>query len=114
MVYAAEHPALALLEVLVHSGRSTLPESDQLLEIETGESITEALPGSLKADWRHYETHTRDIGDRWLSSAKSLLPRVPSGILPDSFNVLINPLHPDSARIKVRSAVTHSLDDRLR
>jgi hypothetical protein len=41
------------------------------------------------------------ILDRWANIAKSLLAKVPSMIVPEEFNYLVNPLHPDVGEVKV-------------
>jgi RES domain-containing protein len=114
IVYTAEHPALAMLEILVHTDRSTLPDSYRLLEIEIGRGATMAEAFGLKTDWKTDEAHTREIGDKWLADQKSVLMKVPSAIVPNSFNILINPAHPDMDRIKIIRSDFHALDDRLK
>jgi RES domain-containing protein len=56
---------------------------------------------------------TRRIGDVWLKSQRSALARVPSAILPNTFNYLLNPLHPDAVRITIAEARSATIDPRL-
>src|SRR5471030_2501529 len=81
---AAEHPALALLEVLVHFDRSELPDSYQLLGIDIPDSasLAELTQLALPARWMQDELATRRIGDRWLGEGESLLLRAPSALVP--------------------------------
>lgn len=118
VVYLAESPALAMLETLVHFelAPDEIPDSYQLLEIEfTGrKGISRLHDGSLANEWQEDLAVTRAIGDEWLGSLKSALLRVPSAIVPHSFNYLLNPRHElahDTA--KVIRAQSHPYDIRL-
>ena len=59
------------------------------------------------------EVVTRKVGDAWLKSRRSALARVPSAILPDTLNYLLNPLHPDAARVTIAKVHNALLDERL-
>ena len=56
---------------------------------------------------------TRKLGDTWLKSQRSALARVPSAILPKTFNYLLNPLHKDAHRIRIADALRAAFDPRL-
>jgi RES domain-containing protein len=56
---------------------------------------------SLAESWRDDHAMTRSRGDEWLAGGESALLEVPSAILPETFNVLLNPTHLDAGRIKV-------------
>ena len=51
--------------------------------------------------WRDDLTLTRRMGDEWLTRGESALLEVPSAILPETFNLLLNPRHPDAQRVAV-------------
>jgi RES domain-containing protein len=107
MVYAAESAALAVLEVRVHLDLDwrVLPDDYVLMTIETGDLVAETLaetPGDPRA-----------AGDAWLASGRSALLRAPSVIVPESFNVLVNPAHRDAARLAVASIRPFAFDARL-
>lgn len=55
-----------------------------------------------------------DLGDRWLSSGKSALLLVPSVIVPEEFNALVNPLHPDAARLTSTKLRKWLFDSRIK
>ena len=113
VVYAADHPASALLEMLVHIDVSLLPDGFQLLKIEAPDNITVATD-QLAGNWNTNESTTKAIGDEWLKNRSSLLLKVPSAILPDVFNVLINPLHQDAGSCHIESVQHVPLDARLK
>jgi len=112
----AESPAGAMLEVLVHlRGRDEeLPRTFALLEIEAPEHLAarDILP-LADADWKEQAESIRRIGDEWLDSRETPLARVPSAIMPRTWNILLNPEHPDAAQIKILSVIRERFDNRL-
>lgn len=106
VVYAAENPALAMLEVPVHLDLAPelIPDDYVLIEIETGAaSISEnGMAGEPRA-----------LGDAWLGAGAAALLKVPSFIAPRSANVLINPRHRDAASIVVVGTQPFDFDRRL-
>lgn len=92
-----------------------LPIQYQLLKIDIPDDIpyeTVALD-SLLADWRRNSSVTRRMGDAWLTSGRTALLAVPSAIVPETDNILINPVHPDSRRIRIIGSLPCKLDERL-
>lgn len=117
IVYCAPSPATALLEVLVHASidLENIPVNFQYLEVEVPEatSIDEVDTHALSRNWPTDPAETRRFGDAWLQSGRTPLLRVPSVIVPATWNVLINPRHPDSAKIRVVRVHRHVIDRRL-
>jgi RES domain-containing protein len=79
------------------------------LDLETLE--VEALP----ANWRTYPApeKLRDLGTGWVRSGRTAILLVPSSVVPHEMNVLLNPVHPDFARIHVRDAEPFAFDPRM-
>jgi len=117
IVYLSEHPALALIEVLVNLTENPdfIPKSYQLLKIKVDDSIsTEAhVPAILTNDWKTNFKETQMIGDTWLESFSSALLVVPSAPSPASMNFLLNPLHPDAKNIAIEWCKWFDYDDRF-
>ncbi len=117
IVYVAEHPALALIEILVNlRGRpEQFPASFQLLKISVGDGVSSnaLVPKLLPEDWRDNLAETRSIGDRWLKDYNSALLAVPSAPSPESTNYLLNPLHPDAKNMTVEWHRWVAYDKRL-
>jgi RES domain-containing protein len=115
IVYLADHPASAVLEMLVHMDRDLFPASYRLLRVIVPETITAAIVGAeaLPADWREHPAATRGIGDRWLDDTSSALLQVPSVIVPRARNFLLNLAHPDAANIVVGEVIDAPFDPRL-
>lgn len=106
VVYAAENPALAILEVRVHLDLAPelIPDDYVLIEIETGAaSISE----------NGMAEEPRALGDAWLDAGEAALLKVPSFTAPRSANVLINPRHRDAASIVVVGTQPFDFDRRL-
>lgn len=116
IVYLAEHPALALLETLVHFGMAPddMPVEYQLLEVECDDSkgILELDKTVLGENWITDLALTRQIGDQWLTSSASVLLKVPSAIMPYSHNYLLNPKHDLAKGCTIVSCHRYPFDQR--
>jgi len=115
-VYLAEHPALALLEVLVHhevSRIEDLPKYYQLLKVEMDDSIAVADLSELPDDWKTSASWSKNAGTEWLSVRSTLLLKVPSVLVPYASNYLFNPAHPDAAKSRIVDATRVDHDPRI-
>ena len=109
IVYTAEHPALALLEMRVHMNvGSALLANYVLLKIDTGD-LAVANTSDIDAETED----TQAFGDAWLAGGEAPLLKVPSVVVPESFNILLNPLHPAAGRAKVVETRAFDVDRRL-
>ena len=116
IVYLAESPPGALIEILVHLelDESELPPAYRLLRVTAPDKLRISQLRVPSGDaWQSNLALTRRIGDAWLKSQRSALARVPSAILPNTFNYLLNPLHPDAARITIAESKSAAIDPRL-
>jgi RES domain-containing protein len=64
-------------------------------------------------DWLERTEATRALGDGWLTKGSTAVLRVPSAIVPETFNVLLNPAHQDAKRIVIVHTGEHAIDPRL-
>lgn len=115
IVYLADHPASALLEMLVHMDRDLLPSTFRLLHVTVSAAvdIQKVEVGQLSPDWRTRPDLTRQIGDQWLDQSLTALLQVPSVIVPLGRNFLLNPAHSDAAKIAIADVVDAPFDPRL-
>jgi RES domain-containing protein len=116
IVYSAANPATALLEVLVHAGidLEDIPVTLRYVEIEVPDALEIVrIDKFLGTTWRTDTERTRQLGDEWLRAAQSALISVPSVVVPATWNVLINPMHPDSKQITITRIHEHPIDPRL-
>jgi RES domain-containing protein len=106
VVYLAEHPALAALELRVHLDLpfDLLPGDFVLMRVSVPDSLIAAsnAPAATVA-----------TGDSWLTGARSAALRVPSVLVPHSWNVLLNSRHPDAARAEVHQIEPFGFDPRM-
>jgi RES domain-containing protein len=116
MVYASSSLALAALELFVHLEPNLQP--DDLVAIAAtlpaGEPARRLEPNDLPANWwkGNFEP-LRAIGDKWIRAKTSLAIEVPSAALRVEWNVLVNPLHPAAAGIKVEKPQPFRFDARM-
>ncbi|NOT55015.1 MAG: RES family NAD+ phosphorylase [Deltaproteobacteria bacterium] len=117
IVYCVPNPATALLEVLVHLevALEDIPLQYRFLKIEASNNPpTERVEhDQLPQGWQSDVSVTPHLGDTWLQSKRTALLEVPSVLVPETFNILLNPLHPDAARIQIVAVVEHPFDPRL-
>ena len=116
VVYLAESPAGAMLEVLVRlkGRRDKLPRTYTLLAIVAPEAVTtERMVIPANAEWKNDLSWSREQGDEWLQSERTALLEVPSVLLPRSRNFLLNPLHANANLIYVEEVINDSYDERL-
>lgn len=119
VVYSASSVALACLETVVHLNAAGLPLNRFLVRIEVPDELWQArrtlTPADLPVGWSAFPEGkvSLDIGDGWLQDALTALLAVPSVIVPEEFNVLINPLHPQAAGIHAAKVRPWFYDQRL-
>lgn len=117
VVYVADSPAAALVEKLVHLDLTydDLPDSYTLIKIEAADSVQveDVAATELPHGWVDDQKISRAFGDQWLRSSRASLLRVPSAILPETFNYLLNPAHRDASRIRVLWHREYPWDRRL-
>lgn len=106
VIYAAASRSLAALELLIRVPLALAPPDLSICEfrLPAGVSVTQIRQARLPADWKTSPppASTMAIGTRWARAGKSLLLIVPSVIIPDEKNYLINPQHPEFKKIKTR------------
>jgi RES domain-containing protein len=104
MVYLADHPALAALEVRVHLDLAfdLLPSDYVLLQVGVPdpESIEPAATMVI-------------AGDTWLAATSSATVRVPSVLVPHAWNLLLNPRHQNAAHAEIHEIEPFRFDPRL-
>jgi RES domain-containing protein len=116
VVYASEHYATAVLEKLVHAGRTQLPGAHHAAAIDIPEDLpAEQFDPAAAPDWDDEESAAaRAYGDEWLRSERTavlIVPSIPGQ--PVERNFVINPAHPEAARIRVRPSFDVIWDGRL-
>lgn len=115
IVYTAENHALALLEAVVHMGR--MPASNYCMAaIEIpDDSIQPFQADKLPQDWQTNPPpdFLKIIGDHFIRSNKYLALKIPSALMMEEHNYLLNPAHPLFKKVKIISKRPIRIDERL-
>ena len=117
ILYTSETRSLAMLEFLVRVSWMQAPGDMGLATLEIVNEIQPEIlsPADLPEDWRLYPAPPRlaDLGSDWVHSQRSLLLRVPSAVVEQEHNILINPGHSDIVRVTVLEVKDLEFDRRL-
>ena len=115
MLYTGENPALALLEVVVHTPPALVPQLDLLILEIPDDSITVLSEEVLPDHWADYPAPTvlSEIGEAWVRQADTVALRVPSCVIQSMHNFLLNCRHPAYSAVKLISQEDFYFDPRL-
>jgi RES domain-containing protein len=118
VIYTSEHASLAAWEKIVHlTSFENLPKNLLLVKIELPDGIEiQSVPQKvLVKGWPSFPfaLETIDYGTSFLQKKEHLALKVPSVIIPDEFNIILNPLHPDIRNCKVISTIPFVFDQRV-
>jgi RES domain-containing protein len=118
VIYTAGTRALACLENVVHRSGEGLKELFKVVVIGVPDQlpIETLLPAQLPDNW-HLPQHyflCQPLGDRWYHRASSAVLRVPSSIIPEEFNYVLNTRHPDFSQIKLLRREDFEFDPRIK
>lgn len=117
VVYTSSSLSLAILETLVNIGTGTLPSDLYKVRIlippdlEVIKVTTDMLP----SDWRSYPPpfEMAEIGRSWAVKGATAVISVPSAVVPEERNYILNPRHPDFSSILVVETSPVDIDVRL-
>ena len=115
-VYLAQSRALAALEILVHAPREAFLLDWRLIDVEVPDGWIEAVkPADLPADWQAFPSSpgARRLGGKWLHQRTRVALKLPSVIIPQEHTLLLNPLHPQAARLRVSKPLEFRFDPRF-
>jgi RES domain-containing protein len=116
VVYTADSLALASIEMIVNLPAPKLLQKYVRISAQISLNLVSELSGAdLPEDWnsRPISPSTRAIGDSWVKKQSSAVLRVPSIVVPDEYNYLLNPTHPDFAKVKIGKPSVYYFDPRL-
>jgi RES domain-containing protein len=118
IVYTSEHLSLAVLELLVHVIADDVPPDivSVWAEIDDDLEIQRLEPEELPEGWRRVTGHAglKGFGDRWQRDQSAVAIAVPSVVVPEEYNILLNPEHPEfAASVTLGEARPFSFDTRL-
>ncbi len=117
VIYISESLALSVLEKLVHLGfdASHIKFVYFKIEIQDSISVDRLKAADLPDDWTAEPPRdsTKDIGSKWAKKMNSAVLRVPSVLVPKSWNYLLNPAHRDFEKIRISGPIPFVFDARM-
>jgi RES domain-containing protein len=117
IVYTSESRALATVEFLVHVPLSIVPRHISIVSIKIPDRVRlkEISVSGLPANWRDYPPppELATLGTDWALANDTLLLRVPSAVVEQEFNILINPSHRQMRHVTISQIEEHKFDVRL-
>ena len=115
VVYTAESQSLALLELMVQDDPLRAHYVLMAAELPADMAQTRIDIEQLPDDWRTLSARgvLQAVGEAWLQAAATAVLSVPSAVVPAERNYLLNPRHPDFARIRIGQPQSLQTDTRL-
>ena len=117
VIYSAQSRALACLENIVHRNSRGLHENFKTIIIEIPDSLKVMVidKRSLLPDWQAFlkMPYTQKLGDEWVKECQSAILQVPSVIIPEEHNYLLNPAHKDFEKVKHLGNEPFQFDNRF-
>jgi RES domain-containing protein len=113
VVYTSSTISLAILEWRAHLTQWPAPSS-VIFEIDFDASLVWS-PTKLPANWKlwPYPKANASVGDHWVRSGKSAVMKLPSAVVPKEFNYILNPAHPDFAKVSIGKYQVFKADPRF-
>jgi len=102
--------------MLVHFDSPELLKNYVLFGVEVDATLVSRFDMShLSKNWKDnpVPVEVQAIGDNWIESRSSVVLSVPSAVVPDEFNFLINPSHPDFAKLRIHKPVAFQFNPRF-
>jgi RES domain-containing protein len=115
VVYLSAEAALPVLEVLVHLDLTPdlLPDDYVLLTVDLAPLQAAAPDGWLEDGPALDAAAAKTFGDRWIERAGTPVLRVPSAIVAEAHNLVLNARHPLAARLAEPARRRFAFDPRL-
>jgi RES domain-containing protein len=117
VIYTASSLALAFVEIIPGLRRNRIPKGfvSLYISIKTTVSKKELHLNDFPVNWEKEKTGKWFIetGNQWLQEKKELLLVVPSVIIPEEQNILINPHHPEIKNVEIKTIKPFRVDPRF-
>jgi len=115
VVYTSLSISLSLIELLVHHTSINSIKNNKLVILELADdiAISEISIEEMNSNWQSDIKYSQTLGNRFIVSTSALLLKVPSAIIPQENNVLINPRHKQISQVKIKDILSFGYDLRL-
>jgi len=118
LTYTSNSRALASLENIVHRSGEGLNQVFKVMVIDIPDDlkVSEIKAADLKNEWFSYELYNycQRLGDEWIDACETPILKVPSAIIKQEFNYLLNQAHPDFKKICISGVEEFDFDPRLK
>jgi RES domain-containing protein len=112
-VYASGTRALAALEYLVHIDVDEVPDDLVLMSVDVPDALVVEDVADDVVDPEQRSTTERGVGDSWVRSGRTAVLSVPSRLIPEERNYVLNPRHEAASGVRVVSVRRFVFDERL-
>jgi RES domain-containing protein len=117
VVYTSGSLSLSALELFVHIDLDVFPTELVAIPVDVPDNIgvdTVKL-ASLPKNWRRYPAPEalKDIGTTWAAKGATAILAVPSAVIPEERNYLLNPAHRDFKRIRIGKPMPFRFEPRM-
>jgi len=117
VLYTAESISLAYLETLAHRKGLGFNKDFKIMviKIPSNAEIQTVESAELSKSWRDFRNYSdcQKIGNAWFDDDENLCLKVPSAVVPENWNVVINTFHKDFKKVKLIDVLDFEPDDRL-
>ncbi len=116
ILYTGENRALCTTEIAVHTPLGITPKGYVLQTIQLPKTRIKAVQlNALPKNWKVFPhiAQTKKVGDAFIQQNKYLILKVPSTVIQEEYNYLINPFHHEYLKVKILETVKFEFDKRL-
>jgi len=118
IIYTSSNRSLACLENVVHRSQHGLHQLFSVMTIELDDSVEKEIIklSDLPADWREFSKMplTQAIGEKWVHEKHTAILEVPSSIVEEEVNYLLNPRHKDFIKVQLLRTESFVFDTRIK
>lgn len=118
VIYTSSSQSLACLENVVHRTYLGLNHDFKALTIHIPDTIEqeEIKLADLPSDWKDFEQmpYTQILGNKWITEERTAVMKIPSSIIAQEHNYLLNPAHPEFKKIKITAVEPFVFDERIK
>jgi RES domain-containing protein len=114
-IYTSENISLTVLEIIVNADKNHIPPGYYLLKLQVPDNLPVKLvtQAGLKEKWYTDFEYTQFIGSRFLELGKEAVLKIPSVIVQEEYNFILNPAHIDFKKITLKESTPFDFDIRL-
>jgi RES domain-containing protein len=116
-LYTSESRALAVLEYTVNVNIHSIPRALSITAIDLGKvGFHEFSESELPGDWRKFPApaSTQHFGSAILRNNARAILKIPSTVIPQEFNYILNPAHADLKKIAILDISDFVYDVRIK